>query len=340
MIPTVPPVPEIPVVTPTITPEVWDIIIQATWFLVISSVIFGIASFFIIAHILFKMHLKRKNKDAWSRECSSDHPLLRKMYDEGVLWAEDHIMEKKQLHIVNAGLNLYGEYFDFGFKKAVIVVPGRTEALRYSYYFAKPYLESGFNILAIDQRAHGESDGEYNTLGFEEHKDVIAWGKLLHHVYGVETIVLHGNCIGCSCCIQVLTSPECPPYFSGMVAEGMYPNFYESFKNHMIELKRPIHPCIDLVDMWMRIYTGHSMKRGPANLVDRLQKPILMLHSMEDAYSLPAEAQKLYDGCSSEDKHIIWFDKGEHSQIRVNNTEQYDAAIKTFLHSYFPQEAA
>lgn len=340
MLPTVPALPEVPIVLPEMTPQMRDIIINTTWIALVSTLLFGIASFFIVAHILFKMHLTRKDKTAWSRECSSDHPLLCKMYAEGVDWAQNHLMQKKELHIVNAGLNLYGEYFDFGFKKAVIVVPGRTEALRYSYYFAKPYIESGFNILAIDQRAHGESDGSYNTLGFEEHKDVIAWGKLLHQVYGVESIVLHGNCIGCSCCIQVLTSPQCPPYFAGMVAEGMYPNFYESFKNHMIELKRPIHPCIELVDMWMRVYTGHSMKKGPADLVGQLRKPILMLHSVEDAYSLPGEAQKLFDSCASADKQLVWFHKGAHSQIRVNNTEQYDATIKAFLHQHFDANVA
>lgn len=327
-------------VVPEITPQLRDIILNTTWIVLVSTLLFAILSFFIVAHILFKMHLRRKDKGAWSRECSSDHPLLRKMYDEGVSWAQAHEMQKKELHIVNEGLNLYGEYFDFGFNKAVIVVPGRTEALRYSYYFAKPYIESGYNILAIDQRAHGESDGKYNTLGFEEHKDVIAWGKLLHHVYGVEKIILHGNCIGCSCCIQVLTSPQCPSYFSGMVAEGMYPNFYESFKNHMVELKRPVHPCIDLVDMWMRVYTGHSMKRGPADLVGILDKPILMLHSVEDAYSLPRAAQDLFDNCSSENKQLVWFNKGEHSQIRVNNTERYDDAIKAFLQGNFEEDAA
>lgn len=332
--------PTFSMVAAAISPETREIIINCLWFLLISLALFGIASFFIVAHILYKMHLCRKNKKAWGRECSSEHPLLRQMYDEGVDWAQEHELQKKELHIVNAGLNLYGEYYDFGFKRAVIVVPGRTEALRYSYYFAKPYVESGFNVLAIDQRSHGESDGKYNTLGFEEHKDVIAWGKLLHESYGVETIVLHGNCIGCSCCVQVLTNPHCPPYFAGMVAEGMYPNFYESFKNHMIEMKRPVHPCIDLVDMWMRVYTGHTMKKGPADFVGELHKPLLMLHSLEDGYSLPDEAQKLYDRCASESKQLIWFDKGEHSQIRVNNTDRYDASIKSFLLENFGEETA
>lgn len=336
LLPTIPGVPNLPApqsLFPEISPEVRDIIINTTWALVISGVLFFFASFFIVAHILFTMHLKRKNKKMWSRDCSWDDPLLLKMYDDGVRWAEAQSQYRKEVHIVNEGLNLYGEYFDFGFKKAVIVVPGRTEALRYSYYFGKPYFDSGYNVLTIDQRSHGMSDGVYNTLGFEEHKDVIAWGRYLHDVHGVEAIVLHGNCIGCSCCLQALTSPNCPPYFTGFVAEGMYPNFYESFKNHMIELKRPVHPCIELVDMWMRIYTGHSMKRGPVDIIDQCTKPVLMLHGKQDAYSLPERAQELFEKCNSP-KMLVWFDVGVHSQLRVNNMQGYDNAIKTFLSDY------
>ena len=193
-------------------------------------------------------------------------------------------------------------------------------------------------MLIISQnlmwRAHGESDGVYNTLGFEEYKDVLAWGKLLHDVHQVESIVLHGNCIGCSCCMCVLTDPDCPEYFSGLIAEGMYPNFFESFKNHMIELKRPVFPVIHLVDMWMRIYTGHSMKVGPIDMIGKNNKPLLMLHSKEDAYSLPKDAQRLYQKCTSK-KKLVWFDKGAHSQIRIHAPEKYDGAIKDFLAENF-----
>ena len=61
---------------------------------------------------------------------------------------------KKDVHIVNEGFNLYGEYFDLGFDRAVIIVPGRMESLLYSYYFARPYQEKGFNVFVFDQRVY------------------------------------------------------------------------------------------------------------------------------------------------------------------------------------------
>lgn len=300
-------------------------------FLAASGLLFGIASFFIVAHVLFTMHLKRTDKEKWKRACSADDPTQMEMYSEGLIWQKQYDDRRKDLHIVNDGLNLYGEFYDLGSKKAVIIIPGRTESLHYSYFFAKPYTDSGWSVLAIDQRAHGLSDGKYNTVGFEEHRDILAWGKLLNEKYGIETIVLHGICIGASCGLFALTSDGCPDYFGGLVAEGMYPNFRESFKNHMIELKKPVHPVLELVDMWMRLYTGHTMKNGPIDVIDRYRGPLLMLHSNADLYSKMDTAEELYEKCASNNKHLVRFDDAKHSHIRHMHREAYDRAVTDFL---------
>ena len=289
----------------------------------------------IVSHILYTMHLKRTKPEKWTRGCSCNEPDQMKMYDEGLEWSKKNAQYKKDLHIVNEGLNLYAEYYDFGYDKALIFIAGRTEGLGYGYYFSKPYPEMGFNVLTIDPRAHGESDGKYNTLGYEEHKDLIAWAKLLHDEYSIKKIVLHGICIGSSCALMALVSDNCPDYIDGMIAEGMYPNFSESFKNHMIELEKPIFPALQMVNMWMRIYTGHSMRKGNIDIIHRLEKPILMLHSKEDIYSTPENAQKLYDKVPHENKELVWFEHGAHSKLRITDTERYDSAVKAFLSKYF-----
>ena len=305
-------------------------------FLAASVVLFGIAAFPILSHILYAMHLKRdRKKKKWGRVCSSDEPIQQSMFREGEAWRDAHADRLSELHMVNEGLNLYAEYIDLGFDRAVILVPGRTEGLTYGYYFAEPYAKMGYNVLAIDQRAHGKSDGRFNTLGFEEHKDLIAWAELLHEQFGVQSVVLHGICIGSSACLMALTADWCPRYIEGLVAEGMYPAFYESFRNHMIELKKPTFPALPMVDLWMRIYTGHSMKRGNINIIHKLDKPLLMLHSREDLYSLPERAQDLYDACGSERKELVWFEHGAHSKLRPTDKERYDSAITAFLAKNF-----
>lgn len=304
--------------------------------IIIAFIIFQIIfCYLLLSHILFSLHLWRSSKKKWTRKCSSKDPRHHEMYDIGCQWAKERQAYKKDLHIVNEKHNLYGEYYDFGYDRAVIMVSGRTEGLRYSYYFAIPYAKSGFNVLCIDQRAHGQSDGSFNTLGFREHRDLIAWAKLLHEDFGVQRVILHGICIGSSCSLQALVSPDCPAYLSGLVADGMYPTFSESFKNHMIEMKKQVYPTLWLVDMWMRIYTGHTMMHGNIHFIDRYHGPILFLHSKKDLYSLPEMAEKLYEKCGSDNKTLEWFPEGEHSMLRHTDTEHYDNTICRWLENTF-----
>lgn len=314
---------------------VLHIILTVLFWLAVSGIFMLILSWLIISYIIYTMHLKRRGRHRWTRECSSDDPRQHIMYDEGVQWSEKHKDKKQDLHIVNDGLNLYGEYYDMGYDRTVIMLSGRTEGLRYCYYFAQPYSDSGFNVLTIDQRAHGESDGEFNTVGFEEHKDALAWAEYLHTNFGVKKIIMHGICIGGSTGLFAQVSEDCPDYIDGLVVEGMHPNFCESFKNHMIELDKSVNPVIHFVDMWMRLFTGHSMKYGPINCIDKMKKPLLMLHSREDKYSTPEYAQLLFDKCNSDRKRIVYFDRGDHSMIRIVDKEKYDNAIKEFINDFY-----
>ncbi|MBO5214311.1 MAG: alpha/beta fold hydrolase [Clostridia bacterium] len=314
-----------------VAPILWGILLTA-----VSLVFFlFLAPNIIVGYIIYVMHLKRTKKTKWTRDCSADTPVQQGMYDEGMEWFRANEAKKQDVHIVSEKLNLYGEFFDFSSDKTVILVAGRTEGLRYNYYFARPYAESGYNILTIDNRAHGKSDGKYNTVGFEEHKDLLAWANYLHENHHSETILFHGICIGSAGALYALTHKDCPDYVAGMVADGMYPNFWESFRNHMIELKKPLFG-LPFINAWMMLLTGHSMKKGPIDVIDRLNRPLLMLHGTGDLYSLPCEAEKLYEKCGSDQKTIVWFEDGVHSQLRYQDPEKYDGAIKAFLQELFP----
>ena len=302
--------------------------------LVVSGLALWIISYFVASYMVYVKTLKRNSKEQWSRELPSalDERSV-KMYNDGLKWADENKDFKVDLHVVRDGFNLYGEYYDFGYDKCVFVLSGRTETLRYGYYFAIPYHKCGYNVLVVDPRAHGLSDGEYNTVGFEESKDIIAWVKHIEEKFALKSVIFHGICIGSAGGLLALTSGNCPSIVSGLVAEGMFCNFAESVKNHLIELKKPVFIMLDLINMQMKKYTGHSMKIGPIDFIDKLDKPLLMLHGQEDKYSKPDMAQKLFDKSGSKNKRIVWFEKGEHSMLRITDMQKYDQSIKEFVQS-------
>ena len=290
----------------------------------------------IMSNIIYKHHFYRDSPEKWGRVCSwSENEEQVKMYEIGLAWGAENEKFKNDVHIVSAdGLNLYGEYFDFGFDKAVIIHQGRTEACMYSYFFAPPYKKAGYNVLVIDPRAHGLSDGKFNTLGYKESGDLIKWAKFIHDKFDLKSIILHGICIGSAASVYALTDEKCPDYVTGLVAEGMYADFYDSFKNHIIELKHPTFPVLQLCDMWAERYTGQAMKYGPKCVIEKYKKPLLMLHSNEDPYSLPEKAKKLFDDCPSDKKVFKMFPRGQHSHLRAVFPEEYDKEIINFLEKY------
>lgn len=303
--------------------------------LLLTGLFFYLLSVVVASFWIFYSTLSRKDKQKWGRRVSIITDETVKMDEIGMAWHQAHADEKKDVHIVRDGDNLYGEYYDFGHERAVIILSGRTESLRYGYYFAKPYDESGFNVLVVDSRCHGYSDGKYITVGFEESKDTLAWSKMLCEEYKIKSIVYHGICIGAAAGMLAITSPDCPKEVSGMVAEGMFPRFRESMRNNLIKRKRLMFPVLQLIMLHFRLHTGHSMRRGPANYITKMTKPLLMIHSKKDEFSTIDNAEKMFASCPSEQKTLVKYEYGAHSMLRLTDTEKYDSAIKKFLKENF-----
>ena len=295
--------------------------------------VFGLLPFLIMGAVLWCKLLVRTSKQKWGRYCSiPDDEEYKRMFDLGMEWHEQYKAHKSPVAIKSGRFHLVGEYFDFGSRRAVILIAGRMESLLYSYYFAEPYRAAGYNVLVIDNRAHGESDGVISSLGYREYKDILRWAALLHDTLGNDKVFLHGICIGCSTALFVLTNKKCPDYLCGMAAEGMYKIFAVSFSKHFEERGKPMFPLGWITLFYIRIFAGANVVTdGPYKRITRMYKPLLMLHSREDPYSLPENAQKLYDACPSENKRLVWFPTAGHSRIRINHTEAYDAAIADFL---------
>ena len=303
------------------------------WIL-IAVFVFGILPWPILAYYLYSVLLVRTSKKKWGRECSiPDDEEYKRMFDIGIEWEKQYASHKQPVEITSDGFRLVGEYFDFGSDTSVIIIAGRMESLLYSYYFAEPYRRLGYNVLVIDNRSHGLSEGRYLSLGFKEYRDILKWGELLHDRFHQKSIVIHGICIGSSTGLFALCAPECPDYFKAIVAEGMYTSFHDSFVNHLIDGNHPKEPATFLVMLYIRIFAGADVVHdGPLNRIDRLKKPILFLHSREDVFSLPSEVQQVYDRCRAE-KKLVWFEKGAHSRVRINATERYDETVIDFFKS-------
>lgn len=294
--------------------------------------LFAVLPTWLISSVIYTVLFVRTKKEKWSRTVSWDDEEQKQMFKEGEEWGKENEEYHRSFNIKNDGFKLVAEYFDFGYDRAVIVIPGRMESGTYSYYFSDPYKKAGFNVLAIDNRSHGLSEGKYNNLGLKEYRDILAWAKYLHDEVGVKKVMIHGLCIGSATGLYACVDDKCPDYIVGLVADGMYINFNESLNNHLIERNKPIFPFSQEVMFLVMIHAGKNPKKfSPINLMPKMKKPILFIYSKEDTYSIPKYGQLLYDTCPSSKKRLVWFDHGVHSHVRINAKEKYDQTIKDFI---------
>ena len=314
--------------------ELW-IIFSILGVILLGGLIFMLRYTNSIAKRVYADQLVRTSPEKWGRTCSfPDDTEQVQMWNDGIAWAERNRSRITELEIENDGFHLVGQYFDFGAKRCVIILPGRCESLVYSYYFAPPYEQAGFNVLVVDTRCHGLSDGKYNTIGVQESKDMLAWAELVHNRFDNREIYFHGICIGTSSGLFALEASRCPEYLKGLVTEGCYISFPETFRRHMMALNRPRFPVLPLAMRQIYRHTGTNVyKQKPITAIKKIRPDcrILFLYGEKDIFSIPKKSRQLFEACASKDKKLVWFEKGGHSHLRINNTQQYDQAIIDFF---------
>lgn len=302
-------------------------------------VIGGLISMFVVTLPISKKvyfsRLVRTEPEKWGRVCSApENEEQLAMWNKGIKWAEPFKDNKIEVHIENDGFNLYGEFFDFGSDRCVLILPGRCESLVYSYYFAEPYYKAGLNVLVVDTRCHGKSDGVYNTIGVKESDDVIAWINYVAEKFNQKEFYIHGICIGTSAGLFAMAKSNCPTCLKGLITEGCFVSFRETFKRHMMAEKRPLFPVLDTVMLLINKHTGTNVyKDKPISVIKKIKPEhrLLFLYGEKDIFSIPKKSIQLFNAACSKDKKLVWFKEGGHSHLRINNTKKYDETIVEFL---------
>ena len=274
---------------------------------------------------------ERDSEDKWGRENScpenEEHSV---MFDAGLEWGRNHKDNMVEVSIVNDNLKLYGEYYDFGKERCVVILPGRAESLLYCYYFAEPYEKLGYNVLVVDQRAHGKSEGRYNGVGILEKSDIRAWMDHIHDTFGINKFLIHGICIGSS--TAIFLGAEEYPYLEAIVLEGPFRSFNNVLIQRTKAVGKPPFPIVWELGYLFKKKAGINIyKEQPIKYMNRLHIPTLFLCGKEDYSSLPKYSEKMFALCAAEKKDIVWFDHGAHSHLRIRNIEQYDNSIYTFV---------
>ncbi|GER66099.1 alpha/beta hydrolase [Weizmannia acidilactici] len=216
-------------------------------------------------------------------------------------------------------------------KKFMIFCHGVTENKMNSIKYMNVFLKRGFNAILYDHRRHGESGGKSTSYGYYEKFDLKAVVDALLAREGEDIFFgIHGESMGAATLLL----------YAGQLCDRA--DFYiadcpfSSFRTQLIqefthEAKLPGKWFFPLADLFVRIRDGYSLRHvSPIDVVDRIRKPVLFIHSAKDDYILPEMTKALYEKKRGP-KQLFIAENGAHAQSFNLNREQYEKAVDEFL---------
>ncbi|MDO5022750.1 MAG: alpha/beta hydrolase, partial [Eubacteriales bacterium] len=169
--------------------------------IILLLVLVALALLFSLANTVVENDVRRrKNKQPTLFEPREyDHfweEIDSQYYKQAYSWVKE---QKRQLVTITSedGLKLNAHFYKKeGAVNTAILVPGWKDIKEKFFAPLKMFYELNFNVLLIDQRAQGTSEGEYNTFGVKESGDVLRWVDYLKQNNLAENIVLWGISMG------------------------------------------------------------------------------------------------------------------------------------------------
>lgn len=232
------------------------------------------------------------------------------------------------------GLKLHGTYFPGnGGTKAVICFHGYTskglnDYGSLSYY----YLNHGFGMLLIDERAHGDSEGTYIGFGTMDRLDGLEWVRWMIEKTGDDAqILLHGNSMG-GATVCMMGGMDLPRQVKGIVSDCAFTSARDVFTHVLHSMYHlPAFPMIQIADRVNRKKAGYGLDDcNAAREVRKAKVPFLFIHGDEDIFVPCWMCEEIYKNCASPKTKLIVKGAG-HGESYYKDTKAYEEALDVFI---------
>lgn len=195
-------------------------------------------------------------------------------------------------------------------------------------------LKLGHNVLLVDQRSHGQSDGNTITFGVLERKDCVEWIKYAQERFGAEVpIVLTGVSMGAAT-VLMASGLELPETVKAVVADCPYSDPRDIIAQVARKMGLPGKPAAAFCALGGVIYGRFRLSSSSAvSAVQKSKLPILLIHGEADNF-VPCEmSRKIYESCGAV-KQLETFPNAAHGMCYMEDPVRYETVITDFLHKY------
>lgn len=232
------------------------------------------------------------------------------------------------------GLRLHGIYVEPypDVKRVVMIVHGYTVAYPWSLQFMKLFIDQQYNVLLIDQRAHGLSEGKYTTYGCREKEDLVCWVSWLLARKGNDCVIgFHGQSLGGATILEYSQIATHPIPF--MIIDCAFSDFPQLIRYQMKKIYRmPPFPFYYLVEKLVYLRAGfHLSECQPLRAVQNSDFPLLFIHGDADWF-IPAKMSiEMHEAQKKGWSDLLIVPGANHGDALPTDPVLYREAVNAFL---------
>lgn len=196
----------------------------------------------------------------------------------------------------------------------------------------------GHNLLLIDQRAHGKSQGKTITFGLKERQDLLCWVEYANARFGADTpIFLYGVSMGGA---TVLMAPQAQlsENVKGVIADCPYANALEIILHVAKDMPIPLWLTKPFVILGAKVFGGFDLMETDARKeLPAAKIPVLIIHGKSDGF-VPAEMSDLV---SCNPQHITrhTFPGADHGISYLVDPARYRQIVTDFMEKALARES-
>ncbi|MFR1315463.1 MAG: alpha/beta hydrolase [Clostridium perfringens] len=220
--------------------------------------------------------------------------------------------------------------------KFIVLVHGVSICYVGSLKYFDIFYRNGFNVLIVNQRRHGKSEGKYSTYGFYEKYDVNMWIEYLKSRFGNDIILgLHGESMGAGTVMETIPLNDSIKF---VIEDCGYSNFHEligfqithAYKNRLV--RKILRPSLIFANFFMKTKAKFSMKKiVPIYIVSSTSLPMMFVHGKEDYFVPWYMAVDLYKAKTKGYKELYLVEGAKHAEALEVNKILYEKKIMTFI---------
>ena len=250
---------------------------------------------------------------------------------DGKAWLKTVHKETWTEKAAGADLKLVADYVPAAkpTNKTVVVAHGYMNTKEFMAPQIKMFHDAGFNVLAPDDRGHGQSQGNYIGYGWPDRLDYLKWINQIIKKQGQQSqIALYGVSMG-GATVMYLSGEKLPSQVKSIVEDCGYTSIIDELTYQAKAMfNLPKWPLIPSVALTATIKAGYNV--FDASAITALQKntpPILFIHGSKDKFVPTSMVYQNYRA-ATKSKKALWVVKGAgHAKSFPDHQQAYSKRV-------------